>query len=137
MDSSSYELPEYAATLALLDSVLAELNLGLLIYRLESDDDPDRLRLIYANAEASRCTGANLKPRVGKTICEAFPSLAGTEVPATYFRVADGGEPVHLGNIRYQDADLADQTYSVRAFPMPLRCVGVLFEPARTSPPVR
>ena len=131
---ASYELPEYAAILALLDSVLAELNLGLLIYRLESNDDPNQLRLIYANAEASRCTDTDLKPKVGMTICEAFPSLAGTEVPPTYFRVADGGEAVHLGNLRYRDDELADRTYSVRAFPMPLRCVGVLFERASATP---
>ena len=123
-----YELPEYAAILTLLDSVLAEINLGLLIYHLEAQDDPQRLKLIYANAAASRYTGANLAPKVGQYILDAFPSLAGTEVPRTYFEVARGGKAVHLGNVRYQDADLADHTYSVRAFHMPLHCVGVLFE---------
>lgn len=123
-----YELPEYAAILTLLDSVLAEINLGLLIYHLESEDDPLRLKLIYANAAASRYTGANLAPKVGQYICDAFPSLADTDVPRAYFDVARGGKAVHLGNVRYQDAELADRTYSVRAFPMPLSCVGVLFE---------
>ena len=125
---SFYELPEYAAILTLLDSVLAEINLGLLIYHLESEDDPQRLKLIYANAAASRYTGANLEPRVGQYICEAFPSLADTEVPRTYFEVARGGKAVHLGNIRYEDAELPAHVYSVRAFRMPLACVGVLFE---------
>ena len=130
-----YELPEYAAILTLLDSVLAELNLGLLIYRLESEVDPNRLRLIYANAEASRCTGVDLGPRVGKTIVEAFPALADTDVPRTYLEVARGGAAVHLGNVRYRDDEMAEQTYSVRAFPMPLQCVGVLFEQSSATPP--
>ena len=127
---SYYEVPEYGAILTLLDAVLSELNLGLLIYRLESDDDPERLKLIYANAEASRCTGVALDGRVGKYIGEAFPALAGTDVPATYLRVGRDGAAAHLGNVRYRDHELAERTYSVRSFPMPMRCVGVLFERA-------
>jgi len=130
-----YELPEYAAILTLLDSVLAEINLGLLIFHIESDDDPKGLKLIYANAASSRYTGADLAPKVGRFICDAFPSLADTDVPRAYFEVARGGKAVHLGNIRYEDAELAAHTYSVRAFPMPLACVGVLFE--RTDTPLK
>jgi len=94
------------------------------------------LRLIYANAEASRCTGTDLAPRVGKMILEAFPSLAGTELPRTYLEVASGGAAVHLGNVRYRDDQMAEQTYSVRAFPMPMQCAGVLFESSSATPPV-
>ena len=123
---SYYELPEYSAILTFVDAVFSQINIGLLIYHLEEPDDPTTLRLIYANAEASRCTGTDLTDRIGKFILEAFPNLG--DLPRVYASVATKGIPQRLGVVSYKDEHLQEASYAVRAFPMPSSCVGILFE---------
>ena len=126
--SQYFELPEYSAILTFLDAVLAEINMGIFIYHLEDPEDERKLKLIYANKEASNCTGADLTPLVGKYILEAFPALAETEIPKAYRDVVVQGESRRIGTVEYEDANLKKRSYSVRAFPMPAGCMGVLFE---------
>jgi len=126
--SQYFELPEYSAILTFLDAVLAEINMGIFIYHLEDPEDERKLKLIYANKEASNCTGADLSPLVGKYILEAFPGLAETQFPKAFRDVIVQGESRRLGAMEYEDANLKKRSYSVRAFPMPAGCMGVLFE---------
>jgi hypothetical protein len=126
--SQYFELPEYSAILTFLDAILAEINMGIFIYHLEDPEDERKLKLIYANKEASNCTGADMTALVGKYILEAFPALAETEIPAAYRDVVVEGVPRRLGTMEYEDANLSKRRYSVRAFPMPAGCMGVLFE---------
>jgi hypothetical protein len=123
-----FELPEYSAILTFLDAVLAEINMGIFIYHLEDPEDERKLKLIYANKEASSCTGADMRPLVGKYILEAFPALAETEIPKAYRDVVVQGKSRRIGTVDYEDANLQRRSYAVRAFPMPAGCMGVLFE---------
>lgn len=110
-------------------SVFAELNTGLLIYHLGDPDEPGSLVLVYANAAASKYTGADLEAFVGNTIGEAFPSLSDTHIPSTYAQVSAGGKSVNLGAFEYKgDAHVQPGYFAIKAFPMPARCVGVVFE---------
>jgi len=129
-----YELPEFAPILSFVDSIFAQLNLGLLIYHCEDSSDPSRLRLIYANREASICTGTELQDRVGKLILEAFPSLGETDLPATYLGIINDKQPRRLGRVEYSDDAMEEAAYPVRAFPMPANCVGVMFERIDRTP---
>jgi len=123
-----YELPQFAPILSFIDSAFAELNVGLLIYHAEDLEDPLKLRLIYANRQASICTMVDLGDRVGKTIDEAFPPLAETSIPATYLGVVTQKKASRLGSVAYRDESMAARSYSVRAFPMPADCVGIMFD---------
>jgi len=123
-----YELPEFSAILSFIDAIFADLNMGLFIYHLESPGDERSFRLIYANAEASRMTGADLRPLIGRLILDAFPALAATSVPATFIDVARTREPRRIEEVEYSDSRLDRASYSVKAFPMPSDCLGVLFE---------
>jgi len=110
-------------------SVFAELNTGLLIYHLADPADPDSLTLVYANAAASKYTGADLDTLIGKTIHEAFPGLRDSHLPATYAEVSAGGQSVNLGAFEYAgDSQVKPGYFAVKAFPMPARCAGVVFE---------
>lgn len=121
--------PSVQAVVDAVSSVFAELNTGLLIYYLADRDDPHSLTLVYANDVASRYTGADLSALIGKTISEAFPALARTDLPETYAEVSNGGRSVNLGAFKYEGDDQVEQGYfAVKAFPMPARCVGVAFE---------
>ncbi len=112
-----------------VSSIFSNLNIGLLIYQLEVQDEPRTLRLVYVNEAASAFTGADLTRRVGKYILDAFPGLAGSELPRTYADVAKGGRPVDLGSFEYPgDEAIEHSYYSVKAFPMPNTCAGIVFE---------
>lgn len=112
----------------LIDDVLVDFNMGLLIYLLENPDDARTLKLIYANQEASRYTGVDLQPRVGKYIYDAFPALASTEIPKAFQEVLLKKEAARIGMVEYSDEQIGRSAYSVKAFPMPNQCVGVIFE---------
>ena len=124
----NYVLPEYSAILSFIDSIFAELNMGLLIYHLEDPAEKSSLRLIYANREAANCTRDDLQRVVGKTIFEAFPRLAETDVAQIYLEVVNLKESRQLGIVAYHDPDIPPSEYSVKAFPMPNSCVGILFD---------
>jgi hypothetical protein len=126
--SQYFELPEYSAILTFLDAVLAEINMGIFIYHLEDHEDERKLKLIYANKEASICTGSDMSLLVGKYILEAFPALGETEIPKAYRDVVVEGKSRRIGTVEYEDANLKKRSYAVRAFPMPAGCMGVLFE---------
>lgn len=123
-----HDLPDVETLVRLLDSIFSEINLGLLVYHLEDPDEASSLRLVYVNAAASAAAGSDLTACVGLEILDAFPSLAETDLPETYARVAREKAPRRLGTIEYEDARLEHRYYAVRAFPMPNECVCVVFE---------
>jgi hypothetical protein len=81
----SFNLSEISAMTDLIDAVFSAMNIGLLIYQLENLNDAKKIRLVYANRQASKYTGTDLSQQVGKYIFEVFPSLAqlrGLALPA-------------------------------------------------------
>jgi hypothetical protein len=56
-----------------------------------------------ANPAADRILGVNCQRYLGKTIEEAFPPLAATEVPERYRAAAADGIPWHTEQIVYTD----------------------------------
>jgi hypothetical protein len=123
-----YEAPDFAAILTFIDAIFSELNLGLFIYHVESPTDIGSARLIYANKEASRCTGTDCRRMVGKKIFEAWPYLADTIAPKRFAEVIRTKKPVQVGVVEYADQFVKHAKYATRAFPMPRECFGVLFE---------
>ncbi|NIL99780.1 MAG: hypothetical protein GTO30_08680 [Acidobacteria bacterium] len=127
MDSVQiYSLPEFGPIIGVLDAVLSELNVGLFIYYLEDPDDETSLKLVYANREAARSTELNVESRIGKRILDAFPPLRDTEVPRIFADVVKNQESRRIEVPYAEEGESVD--YSVRAFPMPASCMGVLFE---------
>lgn len=122
------ELPDVTTMIRLTQSILSNLNVGLLVYYLKDPDEATSLTLVYANDEASHYTRADLQKLVGKKILDAFPSLAKTELPQNYAAVARDGKPREFGAVEYEDNNVEKSVFSVKAFPMPNRCVGVVFE---------
>lgn len=120
---------EIEAMTNVVSSIFTNLNVGLLIYQLEVPGEPRTLRLVYVNEAASNYTGADLTRRTGRFILDAFPGLAGSDLPRTYADVASGAKPVDLGSFEYPgDESIGHSYYAVKAFPMPHNCVGIIFE---------
>ena len=127
MDPSNiYVLPEFCPIVGVLDAVLSELNVGLFIYHLEDPDDATSLRLVYANREAARSTQLDVETRIGMRILDAFPPLGDTDVPQIFREVVTTQESRRIEVPYAEEGERVD--YSVRAFPMPAHCLGVLFE---------
>lgn len=129
-----FQLPEYSAIISFIDSILSEINMGLLVYHAENPDEVASYRLIYANREASRCTGTDLGNVLGLTIFEAFPELGETKVPDLFYEVVKKHEARRMGIVRYADPNVEKGAYDVKAFPMPQNCFGVLFENLSNPP---
>jgi len=112
----------------LIDAVFSEMNIGLLIYQLENLSDVKKIRLVYANRQASKYTGTDLSKQVGKYIFEVFPSLAETDLPQIFVEVANTKQSRTIGAMEYHDENVQKGYFASKAFPMPNACVGVLFE---------
>ena len=86
--------------------------MGIHMYRLEPDG---RLIFTGANPSADAILGVENKQFIGKTIEDAFPPLAGTEVPERYRRVCAYGETWQTEQIDYED-DQIKGAFEVYAF---------------------
>lgn len=121
-----YALPEFGPIIGVLDAVLSELNVGLFIYHLEDPADETSLKLVYANRESARATELDVESRIGQRILDAFPPLGETDVPRIFADVVKNQESRRIEVPYAEEGESVD--YSVRAFPMPANCIGVLFE---------
>ena len=96
---------------------------GMHMYRLEADG---RLILEAANPAADWLLGIDHSKLLGKTIEEAFPSLANTEVPEQYRRIAAHGERWHNESITYKDNRI-EGAFEVVAFQRSLMKMAAVF----------
>ena len=86
--------------------------MGIHMYELAPDG---RLIFVGANPAADEILGVDNSQFIGKTIEEAFPPLAGTEVPERYRRAAADGELWHTEQIVYHDERIQG-AFAVTAF---------------------
>jgi signal transduction histidine kinase/CheY-like chemotaxis protein len=92
-------------------SIIDSSPMGVHLYRLEP---PDRLVFAGSNPAGDRILGFPVNPLAGLTVEEAFPGLAGTEVPDRYRCVcAEGGS--WMSEVTYRDDRLCG-VYEVHAF---------------------
>jgi hypothetical protein len=108
--------------------VIESLPLGLKIWRLEHSGDPGSLRLLASNEAAAEATGVPLEQVMGRTMAEAFPQAVPLGIAGQFADVALSGQPRDLGELVYGDARMREGVFTVYAFPLPDRCVGVMFE---------
>lgn len=95
-----------------LRNIIKSSPLGMHLYRLEPDG---RLMFIGANPAADKILRVKNERYIGKTIEQAFPSLADTEIPNAYRRAAAKAIPFHTEQIEYKDA-LINGAFEVHAF---------------------
>ncbi len=93
-------------------SVIESCPEGMMMYRLEQDG---RLVFVDANPAADQILGLDCVKFIGKTIEEAFPPLALTEIPDRYRDVCRTGKPWRAHHIDYEDSQISG-AYEVHAF---------------------
>ena len=77
--------------------------MGMHLYQLEDDG---RFIFIGANPAADKILGVENDLFIGKTIEEAFPPMAGTEIPDRYREVARGGKPWQTEQVDYEYGEI-------------------------------
>lgn len=87
--------------------------LGVYIYKLESDK---RLIFMGANPAADKIIGTDHRKYIGKTIQEAFPNLAETDLPEIYSNIAVGNSSNYHFEVEYHDDQNINGFYNVTAF---------------------
>jgi PAS domain S-box-containing protein len=108
-----------AEALAFLARHVAE---GLEVWRRDADG---QLRLVGANAAASRCAGLDLEARIGATMREVFPAMR-DELRALYEELAAAGPTGTATPVAVLPALTGHDERSVHAVPMPDQCLGIL-----------
>jgi len=111
----------------LFAEIVRAVEVGLYVFQVDDPADAGSLRLVYVNPASTAATGVPFAEIIGRPLREAFPALIGTGVPAAYLAIALGAEAQDLGEIEYADERVEQQVFSVRAFPLPQRRVGVSF----------
>jgi signal transduction histidine kinase len=103
-------------------SIVESSPMAIHLYRLEP---PDRLVFSGSNPAGDRILGIPASPLGGRTIEEAFPGLAGTEVPDRYRRICvEGGS--WNSEVTYRD-DRFTGVYEVHAFQTAPGTMAVMF----------
>jgi len=93
-------------------SIIENSPYGMHFYNL----DPVRgLVFTGANPAADRILGIRHEPLVGKTLLEAFPGLAGTEIPDRYRLVTESGTPWQTEQVIYDRGEIHG-AFAVTAF---------------------
>jgi PAS domain S-box-containing protein len=93
-------------------NVIVHAPYGMHFYELK----PDRgLVFVGANPGADRILGVSHDQFIGKTIEEAFPGLAGTEVPERYREAAESGTVWQTEQVYYNEGAISG-AYTVTAF---------------------
>jgi PAS domain S-box-containing protein len=97
--------------------------MGILAYELQADD---RLIFVHANPAADRILGVDCQQFVGRTLEEAFPPLADTEIPEAYRRAAREGLSFHTDQMDYEHGQIRG-LFEVYAFQTSPNCMACMF----------
>lgn len=108
--------------------VVRNAQIGIVVWRLPDLLDPTSFVLVTANLAASHLTGVDLEFMHGRPMAEIFPGLLQTSLPQAYVDVIRDARPQDLGEIQYSDDRVSENIFSLKAFPLPDRCIGIAFE---------
>jgi len=97
--------------------------MGIHMYEL---DDRDNLLFVGSNPAADKILGVDHLQFIGKTVEQAFPPLADTEIPDRYRQAAAAGIPWQTAQVDYE-SDQITGAYQVYAFQTSQNRMAVMF----------
>jgi signal transduction histidine kinase/PAS domain-containing protein len=110
--------------------VVKNMPIGLYVWRMEhgEDEEDPNLKLVAANPVATRSAEATGEDDLGKTVSESFLGILEAEIPQVFEEVTRSGKAKDLDRVYYGNEHDTECFFSVKAFPLPNRSVGVMFE---------
>ncbi|HEX5137275.1 MAG TPA: PAS domain S-box protein [Planctomycetota bacterium] len=109
-------------------NIARNMQMGLLVYRLDDREDDRSLRLVIVNPAAERYFGIPKDELLGRRIDEIFPALRARGIPALFAEVIRTGETRETSDFDYGDGRVLRNIWAFKAFPLPDESVGVVFE---------
>jgi len=100
----------------LLASLVDEIPIGAVIWRIEHPTDGGQLRMVRPNRAASIASSINLRPFIGMTMAEAFPPFVESGAPDHMLAATANGEVCRLGLVEYEDAKIPNALNEVTAY---------------------
>jgi len=120
---------ENLSAVDLVSQILSNMPNGVVVYRAEEPGDVGSMRVMHVNETAGRLLGIeDLEPFLGQLIADVAPERLDDPTYQVLLQVAQSGTPQNLGNIEVEDTPVGPRIFSVRAFPIPDRSVGVVFD---------
>jgi PAS domain S-box-containing protein len=109
-------------------NIARNMQLGLLVYRLDDRADDRSLRVVIVNPAAERMLGIPKDEILGRRIDEVFPALRAKGTPALFADVIRTGSTRETSDFEYGDGRVLRNIWAFKAFPLPDESVGVVFE---------
>jgi signal transduction histidine kinase len=108
--------------------IVTNVQIGLLVWRLQESGQPQSLRLVTFNPAAESLIGASLGGSEGRYIGDVLPALAATELPVVAAAVAEFGTSRQIEPYGAALGTGGTRAWAVRVFPLPDRSVGLAWE---------
>lgn len=109
-------------------NIFNNIQLGLLIYRLDDLKDDKSLRMVAVNPASTKLVGLSADEMIGKSLDDIFPNLRKKKIPQQYAEVVRSQIPIAFDDIYYEDERVSASFFSVKVFPLPDQCVGISFK---------
>ena len=124
------QLKQARASIQRYVDIVKQMQVGLLVWQLENPNDLTSYRLIECNPAASQILQLKtpIADLIGQPMAVVFPELVETAFPRIYADVIQSGKERDLGEIRYGDATVPAGIFATKAFPLPNRCIGLVFD---------
>lgn len=122
------ETREHERAIRRYADIVRAIQIGLMTWFVGDPSDPRTITLLAFNPAAERTSGVTLSGRVGQALGEIFPRTKGTDIVDLVCNVARDGTERQLASYNFVDAPDRARTFSVKAFPIAERSVGLAIE---------
>ena len=120
------------ASVRLYQEIVENVQIGLVVLRLENLDDPASFRTISFNSAALRVLGLSATDSAddsaAQLLSDSSPNLLQSGLLEVFRGVLLSGQPKDLGEVAYGDELIKEGVYAVKAFPLAHQCLGLAFE---------
>jgi PAS domain S-box-containing protein len=116
------------AQVRLFADLVTNVQIGLSVWQVDDPSDARGVRLLAFNPAAESIHRGPLGPCVGLTLAEIAPYAAGGTFESMLLRVARDHRVLEEHVLGSRNPDDPTRSISIKAFPLPGRCVGVAIE---------
>jgi PAS domain S-box-containing protein len=116
--------------LRLYADIVRAVNISLSMWAVPNPDDPDSIRVVAANAEASRLAGVDFSANLGRPLLELLPALRGTPLVDVITSVARDGT---MRELALASTLHPGRIVSVKGFSLPGGSVGLALQDITVS----
>ena len=110
------------------NDIVARLQLGIYVHKLEHVADRWTLRCICANPASESLSGVKVSEIVGRMVDDVLPELRAQGVIDAAVEVAQSGVPIELDDLAYGSGPPDETDWSCSVFPLPDGHVGMTFQ---------